>query len=72
MSLIVAETTKEPRSVASAEILASPWCKEPLEKRESYYYSQADMLAFPIIEGFPCLLPGDGIVASHLANVPAR
>jgi uncharacterized protein YbaR (Trm112 family) len=47
--------------------LASPFSAEPLEHRDGYYYAHGDGLAFPVIDGFPCLLREQGVVATRLA-----
>lgn len=46
--------------------LASPFSGEPLQYRHGYYYAKNDGLAFPVIDGFPCLLREQGVVATHL------
>lgn len=66
-SLIVAEKpTADNWNTTSTDALASPFSKGKLEQRNGYLYSNADNVAFPIIDGFPCLLPNNAIVASHL------
>ena len=66
-SLIVAEKPRaanwnEPVGLA----LASPYSKGALVDRGGFLFSESDNLAFPMIDGFPCLLPANAIVASHL------
>lgn len=51
--------------------LASPFSGEPLQHRHEYYYAKNDGLAFPVIDGFPCLLREQGVVATHLNQYAA-
>ncbi len=46
--------------------LASPFSGEPLQCGDGYFYAKSDGMAFPVINGFPCLLREQGVVATHL------
>jgi uncharacterized protein YbaR (Trm112 family) len=71
--LIVAEkAAPEKWNQPSAMKLASPFSKELLELRPGYLYSEADGVIFPIVEGIPCLLQKNAIVASHLSDSARR
>lgn len=68
-SLIVAEKTNgENWNAAVGQPLASPFSRESLQCREGYYYAENDGIAFPVINGFPCLLRDQGVVATHLTE----
>lgn len=45
--------------------LACPITKTPLQKYSSSYFSSSSLLAYPIIENIPCLLPQNAIVATQ-------
>lgn len=45
-----------------------PITKAPLRPMKSVYYSQESMLAYPILDGIPCLLPQNAIVATHFMD----
>jgi len=66
-SLIVAEKPQPSRWNNTVGLpLASPFSGEPLQCGEGYFYAQNDGMAFPVIDGFPCLLREQGVVATHL------
>lgn len=54
---------------ASGTVADSPLCcpitKAPLKKIDSVYYSHESMLAYPLLNDVPCLLPQNAIVATH-------
>lgn len=67
-SLIVAEKPQAANWNAKVgQVLASPYSKTALAPRDHYLYSDVDSLAFPIIEGVPCLLRSNAVMASHLS-----
>jgi uncharacterized protein YbaR (Trm112 family)/predicted O-methyltransferase YrrM len=47
---------------------ACPVTKEPLEYIKGAYFSKKALLAYPVIDGIPCLLPQNAIVATHFTN----
>ena len=51
---------------AAAPRLASPFSKLPLNSRSDCLYSPEDGMAFPIIDGIPCLLRSNAIIATQL------
>lgn len=66
-SLIVAEKPASDNwNEPVGAIYASPFGKQALEERDGYYFSSEDNVALPVIAGFPCLLPHNAIIASHL------
>jgi len=67
-SLIIAEKTPaESWNAPVGRPLASPYSGELLERRNGYLYARNDGVAFPVIDGFPCLLRNQGIIATHLS-----
>ncbi|MEF2968098.1 methyltransferase domain-containing protein [Paenibacillus sp. M1] len=48
--------------------LCCPLTKTPIRRMKSAYYSPESMLAYPIIDGIPCLLPQNAIVATHFMD----
>lgn len=45
--------------------LACPITKAPLELIRNNYYCRESLLLYPIVDGIPCLLPENAIVATH-------
>ncbi len=45
--------------------LACPITKAPLELIRNNYYCKESLLLYPIIDGIPCLLPDNAIIATH-------
>jgi uncharacterized protein YbaR (Trm112 family) len=45
--------------------LACPITKAPLELYDGSYYCDQSMLAYPIINEIPCLLPDNAVIATH-------
>ena len=43
---------------------ACPISKTPMALYENSFYSEESMLAYPIIQGIPCLLPNNAVVAT--------
>ena len=64
-ALIVARVPDKGARPARPE-LRSPIGRSPLENHGSYLYSKQDGFVFPLIEGIPCLLAENGILASRL------
>ncbi len=48
--------------------LACPVTKQPLKKIKDCYYCEESLLAYPIIDEIPCLLPQNAIVATHFLD----
>lgn len=48
--------------------LCCPMTKTGLIQKNDAYYSQESMLAYPVIDGIPCLLPRNAIVATKYLN----
>lgn len=46
--------------------LCCPITKTPLLKLESCYYSKESLLAYPILEGIPCLLNNNAIISTKM------
>ena len=49
-------------------VLSCPITKKPLEKIRNCYYSSYSLLAYPIIDDVPCLLPDNAIIATHFMD----
>lgn len=45
--------------------MGCPITKTPIEKIRGNYFSKESMLLYPIIDGIPCLLPDNAIIATH-------
>jgi uncharacterized protein YbaR (Trm112 family) len=50
------------------ELLCCPITKTDLIKMNDAYYSKESLLAYPIINGTPCLLPNNAIIATHFLD----
>jgi ubiquinone/menaquinone biosynthesis C-methylase UbiE/uncharacterized protein YbaR (Trm112 family) len=48
--------------------LACPVTKSPLEKVKNCYYCKNSLLAYPIIDGVPCLLSNNAVIATHFLS----
>ncbi|MDT3427989.1 uncharacterized protein YbaR (Trm112 family) [Paenibacillus forsythiae] len=48
--------------------LCCPLTKARIQRLKSAYYSPESMLAYPILDGIPCLLPQNAIVATHFMD----
>lgn len=44
---------------------ACPVTKRSLDSISDSYYCRESMLLYPVIDGIPCLLPGNAIIATH-------
>jgi len=51
-----------------ADPLCCPLTKTGLIRRGEAYYSRESLLAYPILDGIPCLLPENAIVATHFLD----
>lgn len=61
---------KSESAAASREAdLACPHCHQPLALIRGQYFCGECFLVFPVIDGIPCLLPGNGILASKFAEL---
>jgi ubiquinone/menaquinone biosynthesis C-methylase UbiE/uncharacterized protein YbaR (Trm112 family) len=49
--------------------LACPISKTSLKKHNSSYFSEESLLAYPIIENIPCLLPQNAVIATHFLDI---
>ena len=68
-SLIVAEKIGGKHwNDSSDNVYASPFSGGKLVARTGCLYSEQDGMAFPVIGGFPCLLPSQAVVASNLQD----
>lgn len=65
-ALLVAEKSGAAAEPAGEAEFQSPISGGPLVDRGSYYWSPRDGFAFPVIEGIPCLLRENGVLASGL------
>jgi len=45
--------------------LACPVTKTPIKKIMGNYFSEDSLLLYPVVNGIPCLLPSNAIVATH-------
>lgn len=45
--------------------LACPVTKKPMQRQRDSYYCSESMLAYPIIDGIPCLTERNAVVATH-------
>lgn len=74
--IIRKEVTEEEQIVQDRFDDFSPLCcpltHTALYKFESTYYSPESMLAYPILEGVPCLLPQNAIVATHFMDFTSQ
>lgn len=52
----------------TADPLCCPLTKTGLIRRGEAYYSRESLLAYPILDGIPCLLPENAIVATHFLD----
>lgn len=59
---------KENSNPSPAPVLCCPITKKPLEKIRNCYYSSYSLLAYPIIDDIPCLLPDNAIIATHFLD----
>ncbi len=66
--IVVEKRPQAPGAEASMPMLASPLSRAPLVSRADCLYSPEDGLAFPRIQGIPCLLAANGVVATRLLD----
>lgn len=59
---------KPPATSANDRALACPSCKKPLAPHLGQWFCQECYTIYPIIDGIPCLLPGNGILATKFMN----
>jgi SAM-dependent methyltransferase len=56
---------RKPEPAASAApAFGCPLCRQPLAAVHGQLFCESCSLVFPVIDGIPCLLPGNGILAS--------
>lgn len=65
-SLIVIKKAETEESNSSQ--FACPITHSLLEKKKSAYYAEGALLAYPILDEIPCLLPENAIIASHFLD----
>jgi ubiquinone/menaquinone biosynthesis C-methylase UbiE/uncharacterized protein YbaR (Trm112 family) len=65
-SLIVIKKHENEEFISSE--FACPITHSLLEKKKSAYYAKDALLAYPILDGVPCLLPENAIIASHFLD----
>lgn len=65
-ALMIIEKKTEASRQSTA--LACPVTKAKLDKNADSYFCPASFLAYPIVQGIPCLLPENALVASHYSN----
>ena len=53
----------------SNNVLACPVSKTRLQLEKNAYFSKESLLAYPIIDGVPCLLAENAILATHFNNI---
>ncbi|GJM70174.1 hypothetical protein HMSSN036_23900 [Paenibacillus macerans] len=74
--IIRKEITEEERiheeGILDSGPLCCPLTHTALHKFESSYYSPKSMLAYPILNGIPCLLPQNAIVATHFMDFTSQ
>lgn len=65
--VMIVEKTEppDPPSAHHTIPLACPVTKKPLELIRNNYYCKESLLLYPIVDGTPCLLPNNAIIATH-------
>jgi len=56
---------RNPQAAPATPAFRCPVTGAQLEKKADCYYASESLLAYPIVGGIPCLLPENGILASH-------
>lgn len=59
---------KDESHIDTSGTLCCPITKTDIYKKNNAYYSESSLLAYPIIDEIPCLLPGNAIVATHFSD----
>lgn len=60
---------RKPRGTASPDAAhACPLCREALAEIRAQWFCENCGIVFPVLDGIPCLLPANGIVASKFAE----
>ena len=49
----------------SVQPLGCPVTKQPMSLRKGHFYCPDSLLLYPVVNGIPCLLPENAIVATH-------
>ncbi|MBG9754109.1 methyltransferase domain-containing protein [Lysinibacillus sp. RSDA_15] len=65
-NIIVIEKQKDDHK--SSAILCCPITKSPLKFIKGCYYSEESLLAYPLIDGIPCLLSNNAIIATKFLD----
>ena len=66
--LMIIEKKNAANAKGISNPLACPITKLPLLKARSSFYCKEGMLAYPVVEGIPCLLPSHAVVATHFLD----
>jgi SAM-dependent methyltransferase len=61
---------KPSAAIANDRTFACPACKKPVIQHLGHYFCQECYNIYPVIDGIPCLLPGNGILATKFMNFP--
>ena len=64
--LMIIRKNSEDREIQNP--LACPVTKKELKLIKDSYYCEESMLAYPVIDGIPCLLPQNAVIATHYRN----
>ncbi len=65
--LLIIEKNKNAQN-NEANPLACPITKAAIKKIKDTYFCEKSLLAYPIIDGIPCLLPQNAIIATHFLD----
>jgi uncharacterized protein YbaR (Trm112 family) len=57
-------------SPESGTLFGCPACHAGMREIKGHWYCAACALVYPVVAGIPCLLRGNGILATHFANNP--
>jgi uncharacterized protein YbaR (Trm112 family) len=60
---------KETPSKPATDVLACPSTKSPLHKINGIYFSPEALVAYPVLDGIPCLRVENGIIASKYEEI---
>ncbi len=66
--LIIIE--KNSKSTSKDSVLACPVTKKELKLIRNSYFCEDSLLAYPIIDNIPCLLPHNAVIATHYMDNP--
>ena len=66
--LIIIEKSRKNRKKTVGNPLICPVTKKPLKLIKNSYFSKEGLLVYPIIDGVPCLLSNNAVIATHYAD----